>query len=304
MRQAFQWIRRGLALVIGVLALVITWASWQSEQVMSRTFEVHADQGTPGVASDRVESIERGRHLVEARYACADCHGADFSGGTMVDAFPIGRILGANLTDGEGGVVSDYTFEDWDRIVRHGVRPDGTPSIMPSIDFREMSDQELADIIAYIGSQPPIDNTVPRPKLGPVGMVLVATGQMLFSADQLAARTHHLAEPPRTAANTEFGAHLGAVCAGCHGADFTGGPIPGGDPSWAPASNLTPHPDGLAEWTLADFQRLIANGVAPSGEATRSPMTLALPLMQRMTEVEVEALWLYLESLDPAPSDG
>ncbi|MEM7414804.1 MAG: c-type cytochrome [Gemmatimonadota bacterium] len=304
MRHAFQWIRIGLALVVGVLALGITWASWEADRVMSRTYDVHADHGSPESSADRVESIERGRRLLEARYPCADCHGADFSGGTMVDAFPMGRLLGPNLTDGVGTVVSEYTYEDWDRIVRHGVKPDGTPSIMPSIDFREMSDQELADIVHYIASQPAVDNEVPTVKLGPLGMVLVATGQIPLSADELAGRTAHRAEPPATAVDVEFGAHLAAVCAGCHGPALAGGPIRGGNPSWAPASNLTQHADGLADWTLEDFRRLIADGVSRTGAATQAPMDLALPLMQRMTDVEVEALWLYLESLEPLPTGG
>ena len=90
----------------------------------------------------------RGKHLVEARYACLECHGADFAGGTMIDAPPIGKLLGRNLTQGKGSVTTKYTIADWDRIVRHGIKPDGTPAVMPSVDFFGMSDRELSDILA------------------------------------------------------------------------------------------------------------------------------------------------------------
>ena len=67
-------------------------------------------------------------------------------GGVMVDAFPIGRLLGPNLTGGAGGRTRTYTAADWDRAVRHGILPDGRPSVMPAEDYRLMSDQELADV--------------------------------------------------------------------------------------------------------------------------------------------------------------
>ena len=98
--------------------------------------------------------MERGRHLVTARYGCAECHGANFGGGVMVDAFPLGSLLGPNITTGQGSRTLQYSPADWDRIVRHGVLPDGRPAVMPSIDFVQMSDQELSDIIAYIRSFP------------------------------------------------------------------------------------------------------------------------------------------------------
>ena len=67
----------------------------------------------------------------------------------MVDAFPLGTLLGPTITSGAGSVTPDYTPADWDRIVRHGVRQDGTASTMPAQDFQRMSDRELSDIVAY-----------------------------------------------------------------------------------------------------------------------------------------------------------
>jgi hypothetical protein len=40
-------------------------------------------------------------------------------------------------------------------------------------------------------------------------------------------------------------------------------------------------------------------GRRPDGAALRLPMTLVLPFAQKMTEVELEALWTYLRSLPP-----
>ncbi len=277
--------KTALKIVLGVLivlvvaaASVYAWASHRTNTLLSRTIQTHRIEfPIPPLLSDaevqeireermaagepaptdadltaiaRQRSVERGSHLVHARYACVECHGQDFGGGVMVDDPMLGTILGPNITAGQGGRTASYTPSDWDRAVRHGVKPDGTPSAMPADDFQRMSDQELADIVTYIRSRPTVDATIPRPTLGPLGKVLMAFGQMPLAADVIPDHERpHAAFPPPADVNVDFGRHLSGVCSGCHGADFTGGKIAGGDPSWPPAANLTPHPDGLAGWT-------------------------------------------------------
>jgi mono/diheme cytochrome c family protein len=245
-------------------------------------------------------AIERGRHLVDARYFCVECHGQDFSGGVMIDDPMIGRLLGPNITAGPGSKTLAYETADWDRIVRHGVKPDGSPGVMPSEDFLLMSDQELSDIVAYIRSRPALDNEVPAPRLGPVGTVLMALGQIPLAADMVESHTTaHEETPPPSGVTVEFGGHLAGVCLGCHRADLAGGPIPGGDPSWPVAANITPHVDGLSGWTLADFRSVLVEGRRPDGTEIQLPMTFVQPYAANMTEIEMEALWTYLRSVPP-----
>jgi mono/diheme cytochrome c family protein len=221
----------------------------------------------------------------------------------MIDAPPIGKILGPNLTTGQGSVVGAYAVADWDRIVRHGVKPDGTPAVMPSEDYFAMSDRELSDIIAYIRSMPPVDAVVPPPTFGPVGTLLLATGELRLSAEQLGDhQAAHAAEPPVEGPTAAFGAHLAAVCTGCHGAALAGGKIPGGDPAWAPAANLTPHADGLAGWTYEDFERARTEGKRRDGRELLAPMTQITPYGRNMTVVDRQALWAYLTTV-PAQAD-
>jgi len=298
------------------------WATTTSNRVLARRVETHrVDFPIPfplgkgevvqsaldddhAAALALSQAVERGRHLVESRYGCAECHGRDFSGGVMVDAVPIGRIFGPNLTAGRGGATSEYGAGDWDRIVRHGVKPDGRPSIMPSEDYELMSDQELSDVIAYISSHPPVDHVVPPPRLGPLGRFLVATGRMPLSASVIESHDRaHPALPPPADVSLEFGRHLAGTCTGCHGPDLTGGKIPGGDPSWVPASNLTPHADGLAGWSYDDFAVAMRHGRLPDGSEVRAPMTLVIPYAQSMTDVELQALWKYVASV-PALETG
>lgn len=248
-------------------------------------------------------AIARGKHLIESRLACVECHGKDLGGGTMVDAPPIGQIYGVNITSGKGGVVAKYTAADWDRIVRHGVLPDGRPAAMPSADYFALADRELSDVVAFIKSVPPVDKDVPRPRLGPVGTMLMATREIRLSAEDLSDhRAAHRVEPPAAAVGPEFGRHLAQVCTGCHNPALTGGPIAGGDPSWPPAHNITLHADGIAGWTYQDFVGAMREGKRTDGTPLRPPMSGMAQYAAHLTETELKALWAYIETVPPAPS--
>lgn len=246
-------------------------------------------------------AVARGKYLVESRYPCGECHGANFGGGTMIDDPAIGVLKGKNLTRGQGGVVANYTATDWDRMVRHGIKPDGTATVMPSVDFLAMSDRELSDVVAYIGSLPPVDATVPDVEMGPLGAVLVATGQLRLTAEFADHQKQHLLVAPKED-TPEFGAHLAQVCAGCHNPELTGGPIAGGPPDWPPARNLTPHADGLAGWTYDDFKRAMLEAKGKDGTPLREPMASMPKFAKNMTETDLEAMWKHLASLAPKPT--
>jgi len=310
-----------VAVILGILILLVIgayiWATVSANRIRAQKFEVHSydfpmpfplaeseAQGVSeadrrGVATER--AIERGRHLVESRYVCTECHGKNFGGGTMIDAFPIGRLLAPNITTGKGSRTIDYKqAADWDRIVRHGVLPSGQPAVMPSEDFKLMSDQELSDVVAYVRSQPPVDNTVPSPSFGPLGKFLLATGKLKLSASVIEHQSPHTARPPASEATAEFGQHLATICIGCHRANFAGGPILGGDPSWPPARNLTQHPDGLGKVSYEQFVKTMREGIRHDGQPLKPPMTQLMPFAQKMTDVEMQALWAYLRSVPPA----
>lgn len=326
----------GVAAAALSLGAATLWARSAAAAVETRTYERHAGDFPipvplsqaeieqlrteraaalpPGEAGDPLagvdlgalalqRAVERGRHLVEARYGCGECHGADFGGGAMIDEPMIGRVLGPNLTLGQGGVMASYTAADWDRKVRHGVSPDGRSGLMPSEDYQLMSDRELSDIVAYLRSLPPVDREIPPASFGPIGTMLVATGRIRFAAERLADYTAHPPEPPPDAPTVELGRHLLGTCTGCHRANFEGGPIVGGSPDWGPASNLSPSEDGLASWSFEDFDRVMRTGLRPDGTPVAEPMATMRKYGAAMTDTELQAMWAYLQTVAPVP-DG
>jgi mono/diheme cytochrome c family protein len=242
-------------------------------------------------------AIARGEHLVKTRVGCEGCHGKDFGGSVLVDQAMVGYWAAPNLTTGAGSVTRGFSPSDWDRAVRHGVRRTGQSSSMPTTEFVNLSDHELSDIVAYIQSRPPVDRVAKPIGIGPVFSFVVAFGSDTLAAFGIDHQKAHPVEPPVEAASVELGEHIAQVCRGCHGGHLSGGKI-AGDPNMPIVANITPHETGLKGWTEADFFRALRDGKRKDG-------TDILPQMPwkaygQMKDVELKALWAYLQTVPPA----
>jgi mono/diheme cytochrome c family protein len=241
-------------------------------------------------------AIARGRHLVVSRTGCDGCHGKDFGGSTIVDVALVGHWVAPNLTSGEGSVTKGFTANDWDRAVRHGVRRDGRTSSMPSGDYINLSDHELADIAAYIRSLPPVNKEMGAVKLGPVFAFIIATDPKVFIASTLDHFKPHAVEPPAEAPSVAFGEHIVQVCRGCHGQQLSGGTL-AGDPDMPVVANITPHETGLKSWSEADFIRALREGKRKDGTAISKMMPWQA--YGQMSDTELKAVWTYLRTVPP-----
>jgi mono/diheme cytochrome c family protein len=250
------------------------------------------------VPTDSV-ALARGAHLAQTFGSCVECHGENMAGKVVFDDPPVGRVYGANLTRGRGGIGAMLTDADFVRAVRHGVGRDGRPlKVMPSSDYTQLTDGDLAAIVAWVRSRPAVDTVQPPVQVGPVGRALFVAGKLpMLHAERIDhAGPAAMAVVPGVTA--EYGKYIAAVgCQGCHGQSLAGGPIEGGAPDWPPAANLTPA-GALKAWTAADFTRFLRTGTRPDG----SPVGPVMPirLTSRMTDAEIEALWLYLKTVPAA----
>jgi cytochrome c553 len=247
-------------------------------------------------------AVARGEALA-IRLGCLDCHGPDLGGNVVMDVPPVMGIIAPNITLGKGGLPGEYTLDDFDRIVRHGVKRDGTTALMPAIDYEFLSNKEVSDLYAYVLSMPHVDREMPPPYWGPVMRVLVAVGA---NPKPAAFRIDHdrgkRQTPPEKAVTVEYGEHLARTCRGCHDDTYSGGPIADGDPSWPPAPNLTPHEDGLKNWTEAQFFAVMRTGKRPDGTDV-DPKAMPWQTVGRLDDVQTKALWAYFQSLPPTPTN-
>jgi mono/diheme cytochrome c family protein len=247
-------------------------------------------------ATTLARAIARGEHLIKTRVTCNGCHGEDFGGKVIIDQAIVGYWAAPNLTSGAGSITRGFSTADWDRAVRHGVRHTGQSSSMPSTEFLNLSDHELSDIVAYIGSRPPVDRTMAPVGIGPVFSFVVGFGADALPAFAIDHQKAHPIEPPVEAASVELGGHIAQVCRGCHGEHLSGGKI-AGDPNMPIVANLTLHETGIKGWTEADFFRALRQGKRKDG-------TDILPQMPwkaygQMNDVELKALWAYLQTVPP-----
>ncbi len=241
-------------------------------------------------------ALARGRHIVETR-GCAECHGADFGGHTVIDDPAMGVIAAPNLTRGAGGLPPDYGSVDFVRAIRHGVARDGRGLVlMPSADYTSWTDEDLAAAIAYVMSRPPVDRPSGPVSPGPLARVLLVAGQIRIAADDI----DHAAPRPASispSVSVAYGQYLAASCIGCHGPNLSGGRIPGAPPSWPAAANLTPASVRVSRWTEAQFAQVLRTRRRPDG----TPLDPVMPgTFGHLSNLEINALWTYLRSLPPA----
>lgn len=151
-------------------------------------------------------------------------------------------------------------------------------------------------MISYVKSLAPVDQRPVPIYVGPTARILHATG--LFPLVPTEVIDHSAPRPQDVAKGKtkEYGEYLANTCKGCHGAGFSGGPIPG-IPAQPPyPANLTADvATGLGSWQEADFVTALRTGIRPDGTLIASAMPWQT--FQGLTDDELDALWLYLQSV-------
>ena len=279
--------------ILLALPLVVAGCTYAvSELLLNRVYHIPDDNLT--IPTDPA-AIERGRHLVETIGACQDCHGPYLSGDIEFDDPYLGTLAAPNLTPGQGGIGELYTDADWERSIRHGVGRDGRPLLgVSAIVLHQLSDEDVAAIIAYLKTLPARGRQTPPRRIGPLARPLM----ILFAGEVLPALSiDHDAPPPPTVKpdiSIEYGRYLVSIaCVECHGDDLSGGNDPGEGMNITTGGNL-------GRWTEAEFIHTIRTGRTPDGDwLDRSEGGFPQRRLGRLTDHELRAIWLYIHSLPP-----
>lgn len=271
------------------------------------------------------ERIARGKHLFENLADCGGCHSAHdetrfgrpvLPGGTARGfVFPTsmglpGAVTAPNLTPDRETGLGEWTDGEKIRAIREGLSKDGRVlfPMMPYETYREMSDEDVESIVAYLNSLPPVRNALPRTKINfPVVLLMKGAPQPVAGP---------LSTPP-SADRLAWGRYLTAMagCAICHT------PIEGGPPDPAKrfgggqrfvfphatvvSANISSDPEtGIGRWSEAQFLDKVyqykdydRNGspvIGPSGYTVMPWLT-----MSRLSPEELGAIFAYLKSQPP-----
>ena len=277
-------------LLAGATLIGVAWS--KSESALA---EVHRAQPAQLLVVRDPEALARGRHLATTR-GCTDCHGENLEGLMLMDGQPMGRLYGTNLT------LSDKADPaQLERAIRQGLAADGRSlTLMPTLDYAGLSDSDTVALIAYLQSLPALGLPTPAKAPGLLPRVLWLFDQFpLITHAQVAGRKFARREYT-PAVTVDYGGYVAQVCQGCHNPDFSGGPMSGAPPEAPVPANLTPDVSGLLGWNEQQFIAAMRTGVRPDGRS----LDRFMPWMtfSRMSDLELRALWLYMQSLPARPT--
>lgn len=296
MKKILKWIGIVLGSLIGLLLVAVAALYLMGKARMEKVY----DFPPSGIVVPTDEaSIARGKHIVET--TCIGCHDADLGGKTPFIAVDgIMALDSVNLTSGEGGIGGEFSDEDFVRAIRHGINREGKPIFMPAVKaFAHMSDEDLAAVIAYLRTAPPVDRATKELQVEPMGFVIFSLG--VFGNMPVEDATHeNNVTAPAPGVTVEYGEYRLTLsdCHGCHYPDLAGGKY--GDPTFdIIVPNLTPGGD-LANWTAEGFIQTMRTGVTPEGRGLNSNV-MPLDEINNLTDDELTAIWLYLQSLPALP---
>jgi cytochrome c553 len=289
MRKLFKWIGITLGSVVGLLVLTAIVLYFVGGAKLSKKYDVPVE--TISIPTD-VNAIQSGEHLAVI-FLCTRCHSEDLSGQVYFEAPGLLSIPTPNLTSGEGGVGRFYTDQDWVRALRHGVGHDGRALFFMLEANHYLSDDDLGTLIAYLKSVPPVDNKLPERRIEPLSNLMFGAG--LFpplAADQID-HARQVPAPPQPSVTAAYGEYLSRTCTECHGTNFNGAPFgPPGQEGFTP--NLTQGGEP-GFWSEQEFFTTMRAGRTPSGRQLNDEMPWKY--YGQMTDEELRAVWLYLQSL-------
>jgi mono/diheme cytochrome c family protein len=268
---------------------------------------------------------------------CIVCHSkagsAPFAGGLALNT-PFGTIYSTNITpDSETGI-GNWTLPAFTRAMRKGVSRDGhlLYPAFPYVHFTHMSDADIGAVYAYLMSRDPVRATAPANKLiFPLNFrPLIAGWNLLYlhPGPQAVEDPASLAAPAdvanTTASNTpaaqttenpqwQRGRYLVdglGHCAACHtplnllGAEKSKLALQGGTIDGWDAPSLTALLHAPTPWTKAQLVSYLRSGLASEHGAAAGPMRAVTETLASASNEDVEAIAVYLLSLQAPVGAG
>ncbi|WP_266180334.1 cytochrome c [Dyella humicola] len=260
--------------------------------------------------------IKQGEYL--ARLGdCAACHtapgGKAFAGGLPI-ASPIGTIFSTNITPDPKTGIGSYTYGQFERAVRRGIKPSGQTMYpaMPFPSFSRVSDQDIQALYAYFmrGVTPVEQDNLPNRIHWPLSMRWPLTYWRWLFAPKVEPMQVAMSQHPVLARGEYLVEGLGH-CGACHTPRaFTlqerslgNSPLflSGGESDNWVAPSLRGEPaSGLGSVTDAELVTVLKSGRSERSAIFGSMYDVVEHSTQFMSDDDLTAVATFLKSLTPS----
>jgi mono/diheme cytochrome c family protein len=262
------------------------------------------------------ERLARGKYLSESLLNCFACHSdrdwtahdapekAGTKGGGS-PAFPLldlpGQVRPPNISPDKETGAGDWTDDQLARAIREGIGHDGRAlfPFMPYQNFHHLADEDLASVIVYLRSIPPVHREVPKTELTfPVKYLIRSAPEPL---------TEPVPAPDRSTA-VKRGEYLvtAAGCRDCHtvqkngqsvaALDLSGGFLLRGPWGDVASANITPDPSGIPYYDEALFLEVMRTGYA---KARKLSQIMPWWNFRNLTDEDLKDMFAYLRTVPP-----
>lgn len=258
----------------------------------------------------------RGRYLAENVLDCFACHGehdwtkhdAPLVPGTegagqdmaILEGLP-GHVVAPNITPDPQTGAGTWTDDQLARAIREGIGHDGRAlfPMMPYPDFSHLSDEDLASVVVFLRSLPPVRHELPRTEIiFPVKYLIRSVPEPITAP----------VAPPDVSTPVKRGEYLVTVagCTDCHTPQVKGQPMKGlefagGMPFKGPwgdvaSANITPDASGISYYDEALFVQVLRTGYVKARELNQ---IMTWWDYRGMTDEDLKAVFAYLRTLPP-----
>ena len=270
-----------------------------------------------GLTDRKFESTQtrlmRGKYLVDGVTGCFGCHsdldwskpgappiaGREGAGHIWSDK-DMPWLVAPNITpDNETGIGS-WSDDILARAIREGIGHDGRALFpqMPYPHYRDMSDEDLASIIVYLRTVPPVRNQLPTTRMPfPLNFLI-----------QNVPRPVTTVPSPDQSTPVTRGAYLVkmAACGDCHTPQEKGQPMPGMDFAGGfllhepkgdlVSANITPAASGIGYYNDLTFIQALR-----LGKVGARPLRPSMPwyFYGKISDDDLKDMFAYLKTLKP-----
>jgi len=291
-------------IIVGGITFTIGWRPFFGPKV--RPLTDRKFESTP-------QRLERGKYLASGCIYCHSQHDWQGSGTPIIagmegagEVEPYtdlpGKIVAPNLTPDKETGAGTWTDDMFARAIREGIGHDGRSlfPLMPYLNFRELSDEDVASIVVYLRTLPPVHHQLPTTEIiFPVKYLIRNVPEPLTSP---------VPEISPDGDPQKYAVHMARIagCADCHtpqvrGENVAGMTLAGGMALIGPwgraaSANLTPDGTGIKNYTEDFFVQVMRTGVV-NGQK----LSPAMPVMayKNLNDQDLKAIYSFLRTAKP-----